>query len=101
MTEINIYNSTISNTQLGGKNNTLIISKADQEWEEVEKIWDKALERVDDNVKKRFLLQEASELTKKKDKNKLKELVHSFWNEFTKDILSGAAAEIVLNFLAK
>lgn len=100
MKKLNIDNSNITNSQIGSDNsNMIIISESDKEWEQIEDIWKEALQYTSNDAKLHNLVKNAQELTKKRDKVNLKRLVKDFFSEFTKDILSEAAAEVILKFL--
>lgn len=99
-TEIYINNANIEKSQIGGKNNYMRFSTNDElEWKEIENIWKEVLKfkNLDKNSEK--LTKEALRLTEKKDKKGLAKLIKDFFSVFTKEILTGAAAEIVLQFI--
>lgn len=100
MQKLHINNSNITSSQIETTNSNLFINcNTDKQWEEIESIWKEALNNTKENLKLHELVQKANELTNKRDKVSLKNLIIEFFSEFTKDILSGVASETVLKFL--
>lgn len=92
--KINIVASNIKESMIGGTENRYI-NVNEAEWREIEQLLRDALKRTSDQS----LAKQALELTERRDKSGLKKLVREHIGEFTKNILTGAAADILLKFL--
>lgn len=96
---IMIDNSEIKDSQIGTENSNYIIIKAENiDWKEIEAIFRDALQR-DLEPKAEELAKQALVLSQKNDKHRLRTLIKEYFSDFTKNILTSAAAEIVLKYL--
>lgn len=97
---LNISDSRITNSQIGNVDSSMsIVNSSDVEWEKLEKIWAGALASLDVNTKSYELVRSAQELSQKRDKAQLRSFINQFWREFTVNILSGSAVEIIKKFV--
>lgn len=100
MKNIKMDNCNMTNTQIG-KNNYMSISTSisDDEWKKLESFFDEKLETVEKEYC--FLVKEAGNYVKRRDKKGLKEFIHRYVPEFTTGIFCNLASSGIVGLLQK
>lgn len=99
--EINISNSEIMGSQIGEKNiMNLSGGVLDDDWKCLEQFWGDRAASCNKESVYYFLINEARDYTKKKDRKGLKEFIKKYASEFATGIFCNLASTSVINALA-